>query len=273
MYRNFVFTLNNPLTNGGLELCDWLEKKCTYVIIGCERGTNGTFHWQGYAELRSPCRLTTLCGDGRKWHVEQRRGTQQQAVDYSKKDANYITHGKLREQGRRGDLDRTRSLAHEGGMRAVCMVASLQQIRVAEKYLQYCEEPRDWKPEVIWLIGPSGSGKSRMARKLLGEDVFTKNTGHKWWDGYDGHEDVIIDDFRDSWWPITYMLALLDRYEFQVENKGGMRQMRARRMVITSIHGPDAMYRGTGECQHQLARRVDRVTDVTEVTEGNTIPP
>lgn len=153
-------------------------------------------------------------------------------------------------------------------MRAVCVAASLQQIRVAEKYLTYCEDPRDWKPEVIWLTGPSGSGKSRRAREICGEDVYTKNTGHKWWDGYDGHEDVILDDFRDSWWPITYMLALIDRYEFQVEYKGGMRQMRAKRIIITSIFTPDTMYRGTGECQQQLARRIDCVTDVTEVGKG-----
>jgi len=107
---------------------------------------------------------------------------------------------------------------------------------------------------------------------MLGEDVYTKNTGTKWWDGYDGHEDVIIDDFRDSWWPLTYMLALLDRYEFLVENKGGHRQMRAKRIVVTSIFAPDTMYENTGECKIQLLRRVDHiialVTDVTEVEEG-----
>lgn len=272
MLRNFVFTINNPLENGGPKICDWLDEKCSYVIIGCETGEQGTFHWQGYAELRSPCRRSTLLGLRFRWHIEPRMGTQKQAIDYCKKDANYISHGKRRKQGHRGDLDRIRGIADEDGMRTVCMVGNLQQIRVAEKYLTYNELPRSWKPEVIWLWGPSGVGKSKTARELCGEDVYTKNNGNKWWDGYDGHEDVIIDDFRDSWWPITYMLALLDRYEMMVEYKGGFRQFRAKKIVITCIFSPKAMYSGTNECRKQLKRRLDRVvelvSDVAEVGEG-----
>ena len=155
----------------------------------------------------------------------------------------------------------------------MCLVGNLQQIRIAEKYLTYCEEPRNWVPNVYWLYGPSGAGKSKRAREICKEDVYCKNNGTKWWDGYDNHEYVIIDDFRDSWWPITYMLALLDRYEFLVEYKGGYRQFRAKTIVVTSINHPDSMYANTGECRNQLARRLTSVTDVSEVGGVILIPP
>lgn len=216
-----------------------------------------------------PIRSSSVYRLGLRWHIEGRRGTQIQAIDYCKKDACYISHGKPKIQGQRTDLDRIRGIAHEDGMRAVCVAGNLQQIRVAEKYLTYCEEPRDWKPNVTWIWGDSGTGKSRMARELCGEDVYTKNTGTKWWDGYDNHEDVIIDDFRDSWWPITYMLALLDRYEMIIEYKGGTRQFRPRNIIVTSIKDPIECYINTGECHMQLKRRIDKiihlVSDVAEV--------
>lgn len=273
MLRNIVITINNPLKNGGLEICDWLEEHAQFVIFGCETGEGGTFHWQGYAELKQPCRWSTIERLAFRWHIERRMGTQAEAIRYCQKDSNYVCHGRRREQGSRGDLDRIRGIAHEDGMRTVCMVGNLQQIRVAEKFLTYCEEPRNWVTEVHWLYGPSGCGKSRRARELCGEDMYTKNTGSKWWDGYDNHEYVIIDDFRDSWWPITYMLALLDRYEFLVEYKGGYRQFRAKTIIVTSINHPDTMYANTGECKHQLARRLKSVTDVSEVGGVILIPP
>lgn len=265
MLRNFVVTINNPLSNGGLEICDWLEEHAEFVILGCETGESGTFHWQGYVELRKPCRWATIERLAFRWHIERRLGTQSEAIKYCEKDGNYITFGKRRCQGQRGDLDRIRRIAHEDGLRTVCMVGTLQQIKVAEKFLTYCEEPRDWTPTVTWLWGRSGAGKSRRARELCNDDVYTKNCGTKWWDGYDNHECVIIDDFRDSWWPITYMLALLDRYEFMVEYKGGLRQFRAKTIVITSIYHPESMYSNTGECKTQLARRLTTVSEVAEV--------
>jgi len=269
MLRNFVFTINNPLQNGGPEICDWLEQNCSYVIIGCERGDSGTFHWQGYAELAKPCRWSTITGHEFRWHIERRMGSQTEAIRYCEKDGNFHSCGKRREQGSRGDLDRIRRIADEDGMRAVCMAGNVQQIRIAEKYLSYNESSRDWKPYVTWIYGDSGTGKSKMAREISGEDVYTKNVGTKWWDGYDGHEDVIVDDFRDSWWPITYMLALLDRYPMIVEYKGGQRQFRAQRITVTCLYGPDDCYRHTGECIKQLLRRIDKVvhlvSDVAEV--------
>ena len=74
------------------------------------------------------------------------------------------------------------------------------------------------------------------------ESVYRKASDTKWWPGYDCHEEVIIDDFRDSWWPITYMLDLLDRYETKVETKGGYRQFVPKKIIITSCQDPNRCY-------------------------------
>lgn len=260
--RNIVFTLNNPIQNGGTELCDWLEANCSYGIVGCEIGDSGTFHWQGYCELQKPTRHTTLCGHGRQWHIERRRGTATEAVAYCQKDGNYVEFGVRRAQGYRNDLDSVRRDALSDGMRVVTASYNYQGVRVAEKFLSYNEDVRDWAPRVVWITGPSGSGKSRLAREICGEDVYCKNDGTKWWNGYDGHSDIIVDDFRDSWWSLTYMLGLLDRYAFELEFKGGARQCRAVLIVITSIKKLEQCYMGCNEDLIQLYRRVTEVIDL-----------
>lgn len=268
MLRNFCFTINNYTE----EEIEQIEKGTwwKYITYGKETGENNTPHLQGYCELQKRTRFNTIKQYLPRAHIEGRRGTQEQAIVYCHKDGEFKELGEKGEQGRRKDLDKTREMALDEGMRAVTAICNFQQIKVAEKFLTYNEEPREWKPKVYWIWGESGTGKSKMAREICTEDTYTKNNGTKWWDGYDAHENVIIDDFRESWWELTYMLALLDRYEFQVEIKGGLRQFKPKQIIITSCYSPDTVY-DTTENIDQLLRRVDdviflgNVPDVPEV--------
>lgn len=265
MFRNYVFTLNNYTEEEVENLNNWTDY--TYCIYGFETGTEtGTKHLQGYIEFKNPIRITTLKNRNNRIHWEVRKGTQEQAITYCKKEGNFKEFGAKKTQGSRTDLDKWRSNALEEGMKFVTSYGNYQQIKVCEQFLTYNEEPRDWKPIVIWLWGKTGTGKSRRARELT-TNAYTKSDGSKWWPGYDGHEDVILDDFRDSWWSITETLSLLDRYEKRVEFKGGYRQFKAKTIVITCCKPPDKCYLETGEAIQQLLRRIDTISCVTDVTE------
>lgn len=273
--HNWCFTLNN-YDQHDIEFLENNVGNISFMCYGKEVGENGTPHLQGYVELKAKTRLSTMKTKwGDRYHFEMRRGTQDQAILYCMKDGDYRIWGKMRKQGERTDLDQARRLATDYGMRAVTVSCNLQQIKTAEKFLEYNEEPRTWLSEVIWLWGESGAGKSRMARELCGDDLYVKNTANKWFNGYDGHEYVIFDDFRDSWMPLSDFLTLIDRYERMVETKGGMRQFKPRYICITSIHHPDRSYLGCGgEPREQLLRRITTIRHVVplvpEVT-GNTI--
>ena len=52
-------------------------------------------------------------------------------------------------------------------MRAVTRTSTYTQIKTAENFLSYNEEPRNWKPTVFWIYGATGTGKSRLARSIL----------------------------------------------------------------------------------------------------------
>lgn len=276
-YRNYCFTLNNPLENGGPSVCDWLEANAIFGVIGCETGENGTFHWQGYFELPNPMRHSTIKRMRLQWHVEPRRGTRAEAINYCKKDGNFVEFGSRPGQGRRTDLDRVRECALDEGMRGVTARYNLQQINTAAKFLTYNEEPREWRMDIFWISGASGAGKSRLAREIAtargyGDDIYVKNTPSKWWDGYDNHGAIIIDDFREDWMPLTDLLALLDRYELRIECKNGSRQIRARIVLITSPLDFDDVYNQGDECKYQLIRRVQTIVRLTSGEEREEQP-
>jgi hypothetical protein len=148
------------------------------------------------------------------------------------------------------------------GMRDIIeVVTSYPQVRIAECYLKYKEKPRDWKPEVIWYYGATGTGKTKRAMEEMPEDRYVCMDTDRWWEGYDGHSNVIIDDMRKDFCKFKRLLRLLDRYECQVECKGGSRQLRARKIIITSCYSPYEMY-DTREDVHQLIRRIDKIEEV-----------
>lgn len=263
--RRFLFTINNYTDDDVTTVENAVESGgARYLIYGKEIApTTGTPHLQGYVEWQKTIRTGMCCRLlGGRAHLKIPRSTEEDrnhCRDYCKKDGDWKEFGVwIKGQGARADLDEVRNIALVGGMREVTRTYNYQQIKTAEIFLTYNEEPRAWKPEVQWFWGPTGTGKSKRAREEL-PNAYIKNNGTKWWPGYDGHEEVIIDDFRDSWWPITDMLAILDRYEYRFENKGGHRQFRAKKVIVTCAYPPERCYRNTGEAIDQLLRRIDKV--------------
>lgn len=262
MVRRVCFTLNNYTEEEYEECCSILEKQ-QYAIVGREIApTTGTPHLQGYCELKTQKRFDTLKRQwGNRYRFASCVGTQEQNITYcSKEDKNAREFGQRRESGSRSDLDKVRLDAAQYGMRSVVRYANNQQINVAQKFLTYCEEPRASKPTVHWLFGPTGSGKSRKAQELAGDDdVYWKSDSNKWFDGYDGHSIVVLDDLRDTWFDFTDLLTLLDRYPRRVECKGGSRQWKPEVIIITSAEHPKSFYPESRENKKQLIRRIDHI--------------
>lgn len=272
--RAWCLTINNYTE----EEYNDIQAHGEYGILGREVGQEGTPHLQGYIYFKDAKRLSTLKKINQRAHWEQSKGGHKSNQKYCSKENNFVEWGLLPDQGKRTDLDITRELVREPEpLRKVCDLMNFQCIKVAEKWLTYNEPKRTWKPEVRWYHGPSGSGKTKKANEDM-PNAYTKTGPNKWWDGYDGHEDVILDDLRSSHIEFTELLMILDRYEKRVEHKGGMRQLRAKRIIITSIYSPDEMYRNmqaratTHEPIEQLLRRIDLTQKFDTEVQGNTKP-
>lgn len=150
-----------------------------------------------------------------------------------------------------------------GRMRDVYeQVSSYQAFRFAQLGATYGGVQRSWRPDVYWFWGPTGTGKTRTAHKMAPDAYFTPST-LQWWDGYDGHEDVIVDDFRASFCKLEYLLRLTDRYPFRVAFKGGFRQFLAKRIFFTSAFSPEALFDGGRDNVDQLLRRIKVIREFT----------
>lgn len=239
--------------------CDsWPD--CTFCVYQLELSPETSrLHFQGYLELGRTMRYTAL----QEWpgladaHFEKRRGSQQQAVAYctkpnetfpndtSKVDGPWF-YGKPKRQGQRSDLDALYQRLSEG--------ATLKEVsnEFFELFLRYGSRiqsyitlntpARDFPPHVTVLTGPPRSGKSKYCHSMA-PNAFWRPPGiHTWWDTYDRHEDIILDDFYGGQMPYSYMLRLLDRYPVLVQTKGGWVQFRPRRIFITSNAAPEDWY-------------------------------
>lgn len=184
-----------------------------------------------------------------------------------KENETFSEQGEQPRQGKRSDIDEIKDIVTAAGtMRDVVPVArSIQAIRYAEIHMKYFEHKRNWKTNVKWFYGATGTGKSHQAFSEAGEDAHECMDTSKWWEGYDGHETVIIDDMRTNFCSFSNLLRLLDKYPYRVECKGGSRQFLAKTIYITTTKHPKEMYdRWEGEDVNQLLRRIDEIREFTE---------
>ncbi|AJP36347.1 replication-associated protein [Avon-Heathcote Estuary associated circular virus 4] len=192
--------------------------KYQYLIIGNETcPTTDRKHLQVYAYFKNALSFKSIKKQFPTAHIEASKGTPNHNKTYCSKEDVLFEEGTFPEQGKRSDIEVCREIVQSGaGMREVVNhCQSVQGMRIAESYLKYHEKPRKWKPTVQWFYGESRSGKTREAYEILGDDCYTcLNTG-KWFEGYDAHENVLIDDIRKSFMPYDEFIKLIDRYAFR----------------------------------------------------------
>lgn len=268
--RNWLFTLNNP-QDFKPEVGFGTTYK--YLIYQLEKGEEGTLHYQGYVMWKSPKRLSALKKLSKEAHWEPRRGSHTQARDYCSKEDTRVegpwTFGVEPEQGKRTDLDDVKEAIDSGAsMKEIAQAHFGHFIKYERGFRSYkntLATPRDFKTEVIVCYGPTGTGKSMYCAALTKDPYwYIPQKDGKWWDGYDGQEDVIIDEFYGQiMW--STMLRLLDRYPMQVETKGATVNFAPKRIFITSNKQPIEWYPSLVEKFSTLGRRLDQIIHFPEL--------
>jgi hypothetical protein len=273
-----VFTLNNPELEAQafLNLLDNLP--CLkYAVFQEEEGDNGTRHFQGYLELNARKSFAWIKRRlSPRLHLEQRRGTAQQAKDYATKEETRVS-GPFEcgtwsptTQGQRTDLEsaidtlRTskslKRVAEEHPVEFVKFGRGLQHLRL------YTMPRRESPPTIHLYFGGTGIGKSFAARSRHGPCFYSKPPDTKWFDGYDGEECLLLDDFAGaaSKLSLQYLLVLLDEYDAKLEVKGGYVPLLSTSIVITTNIHPRTWYDYSNreEQYRALARRIANVWTV-----------
>lgn len=260
---SYSFTWNNYPDNHEELL---LSQNYTYLIFGYEIApTTNTKHLQGYIRYKSQKTITSIIKLLKGIHLEKSNGNPAQNREYCIKDGNYKEYGEMPKQGQRTDITSIASVIKETpSIRKLLKQGYLnnqQQLKYAETLLKYVENPIHEKPTVKWYYNKTGTGKTKAASEECPHAYWTWSG--RWWDGYDGHEEIIIDDIRRETYSFNFMLRLLNKYGITLKVKDGSKACQAKIIIITCPYHPKELYSHHLEDIQQLLRRIDIIKKFT----------
>ncbi len=279
-YRNVVFTWNNP--DGMLEFD---EETMVYLVYQEEIGESGTHHFQGYCEFTEQLVLSAAKAilGGAQTHIERRRGSQEQAIAYCKKDDTRLAgaqpqeFGTPRSQGKRMDLEAFKDEVMGNRKRKRDLLDD--HFGIMARYPKFYDTltmmnrpERSENLVVTLLFGQTGLGKTRSVMEEFGTNpdffVAPLNNGTMWYDTYDGHSVVLLDDFSGAASHISLcsLLRLLDRYPVLVPTKGSHTWWLPTQVFVTTNLLPKDWFKweNRGEQYKALARRFHKVVEYKE---------
>lgn len=249
--------------------------------------TTGKQHFQMVVCYENARTIQSL-GKKRKNNVEPMHGHIQDAAGYCAKGnrekpeggwrvylddpcEGFEEEGDMPHQGARTDLGEVTELLNEGKkLRDIAETHApvlIKYPRGMQLVRSLLIKPRDGSiiPEVRVYWGATGTGKTLAARTWLPDAYVWTPDLKGWWEGYDGEEDVIFEEFRGSLMFST-MLMLLDRNSAKVPVKGGHCEFRALRIAICSPLPPESWYPNKCSDQDSLDQLMRRITSVEHMT-------
>ena len=238
--KRWCFTINN-YTETDVARCERID--CDYIVFGKEVGEEEhTPHLQGFVVFKNRKTFNAVKKIiGENAHIEIARGTIKEASDYCKKDGNYYEKGQLPEeqqtrggqatkrkweealnnakQGKFDDIPPDIYIRYRNSLKAI------YQEEVNKNTVEIMDA--ELKGHFVWIYGPTGTGKSHLARSLamsIDPDTPPYLKGlNKWWSGYKMQKVVIIEEASPE--ACKYLAPLFkqwcDKWPFTAETKGG----------------------------------------------------
>lgn len=248
-------------------------------------------HIHVYVEFQDAIKTTNArFFDIAKYHpnIEVVKSTPYKAVEYVKKDDYYSEyapqHCPERPFDKMSKSEKNKWLLDNDIIQAVDdgKISLLSLDRLTKNIRIYNELSRQFKQRdvtVKWYFGATGTGKTYTAiHELLAKygTYWTWNGSFQWFDGYNGEQGVLIDDFRRQDVKFHWMLQLLDKYPLRVPIKGGFVEWKPETIIITCPVDSREAWQWIdkdGETQdwdsyEQLERRISEHKEFTEKYES-----
>lgn len=251
-----------------IPFADWtvpasLHPNIAYIKGQQEIGADtGYHHWQLLVVFKRAFRTRAVQElFGGRAHCELTRSDRADAYVWKEDTAVAGTRFELGSKPHRRnsqrDWDAIWEAAKTGDLLAVPAGVRVQHYRTLRLIASDHLEPAALERQIQVFWGATGLGKSRDAWAQLGLQAYPKDPRTKFWDGYQGQEHVVIDEFRGGI-DIAHILRWCDRYPVRVEIKGASTVLRATRMIFTSNLHPKDWYPGLDdETLSALLRRLE----------------
>lgn len=242
----------------------YLPSGVAYIKGQLEEGSNTGFrHWQVLVSFETKVtlsRVKTVFGESCHAEITRSRA----ANDYVFKEDSRVGHqfelGRLAvKRNSPEDWDSVLDAAKRGEFDKVPSDILIRCYGNLKKIHVDSLQPTEQEKQVSVFWGKTGSGKSRRAWQEAGLQAYPKDPMSKFWDGYRGQENVVIDEFRGAI-SISHILRWLDRYPTIVEVKGSSVVLACQRVWITSNISPEEWYPDLDdETKRALRRRFFQV--------------
>lgn len=225
----------------------YLPPTASWIKGQLEIGDGGFIHWQILVAFKKKIRLGGVRETFGPYHAELTRSEAADAYVHKEDTAVLGTRFELGAKAIRRNNSTDWKIVKEKAKAGlfedipedifVRHYSSL--VRIRKDYMQRPDDVQDVCG--VWIWGAPGVGKSRKARADF-PDFYDKQC-NKWWDGYQGQENVIIDDLDRAHSCLGHHLKRwADRYSFLAEIKGGAINIRPKNVVVTSNYQIDEIF-------------------------------
>jgi len=245
--KNWCFTLNNYTDDeyGRICTCGADPHVVSYMVVGKEVGETGTPHLQGFVQFKDKKRLAPVKALlSERLHLEPMRGTALQASDYCKKEGDVTEYGTIMSQGKRTDLHdvcadiqsgkRLKQIAADHPCAFIKFNRGIAALIAVTQQATTAENVRG-----IWVYGEPGTGKSHWVRSLYPEEDIYHKSQNKWWDSYQGEENVLLDDLDHGARGLGHHFKLwADKWPVTGEIKGATVSLCYSHFYVTSNYHP-----------------------------------
>lgn len=204
----------------------------------------GYLHWQilvGFPSKKSLRQVRELFSVG---HFEPTRSDAADAYVHKERtrDGEPFEFGKKSvRRNNENDWEGIKEMAKKGELDSVPADVYIRYYRTLVCIAADNAVPEGIVKTVYVFYGKTGTGKSRRAWEEAGPAAYGKDPRTKFWCGYRGNVNVVIDEFRGGI-DIGHMLRWLDRYPVNIEVKGASRPLMAQKIWITSNLHPMNWY-------------------------------
>lgn len=248
--QRFCFTINN-YSDSEIQLCRTaVNNWCSYICFGLEVGESGTPHIQGYLELPTKKRASTVNRLlGNRAHLEIAKGSLEENQKYTSKtredDANPnliweeygIPNPKLGGKRKRETnidfMELVDFISSGAEVKAIIQkfpelsvkylpnICKMRDILTKDDTLTPFFGPYQWATppgfgsdvlwrRCLWLHGPSGIGKTQFACSLVDRPLFVRHVDTLKKFNSTDYGGIIFDDMNFNHWPREAQICLLD---------------------------------------------------------------